>query len=147
MRKLSFAIVSFAAATSIRVLHGGAQLVSTGIVWSAAKACQAVAKISYALMKVLDREAVEEYEVMVEMALPSSELAVQQTELNLLDAANKVKVHAETTGNWTDDHSNALEAVSNALLNECEWEEDDIHAYMKRLVESIDGLEYGTEER
>ena len=146
MRKLAFTVVSFSSANIIRTLHWTAGLVSAAIMWTATKVCQSIAKTAYALMKVIDKEACEQYEAMIEMATPSRELEVQQTELHLLDAASKVKVHAETTGNWTDDHSDALEAVSNALLNECDWEEDDIHSYMKRLVESIDGLEYGTEE-
>lgn len=147
MRKITFAIVSFVSANVIRFLLWTAGVLSAAIMWSANRTCQGIAKASYALMKVLDKEAIDQYEAMINIATPSSELVVQQTELNLLDAANKVKIHAEATGHWTDDHSDALEAVSNALLNECEWEEDDIHAYMKRLVESIDGLEYGTEER
>lgn len=147
MKKLAFAFVSTVAAAAIRILNWTGHAVAASVLWVAAQLCRAIAKVSYALMVALDKETCDEIAAMMEITKPSSELVAQQTELTLLDAANKVKVHAETTGNWTDDHSYALEAVSNALLNECEWEEDDIHTYMKRLVESIDGLEYGTEER
>ena len=147
MKKLAFAFVSTVAATAIRALNWVGHVAAASVLWISAQLCRVIAKTSYALMVVLDKEACDKIAAMMEITQPSDELVAQQTELTLLDAANKVKVHAETTGNWTDDHSDALEAVSNALLNECEWEEDDIHAYMRRLVESIDGLEYGTEER
>ena len=51
--------------------------------------------------------------------------------------------HAKDMGDWTEQHSDALEAVGNALLNECDWEEESVHQYLKQIVESIEGLEYG----
>ena len=146
MRKLTFAVVSTIAATFIRVTNWTAARASALILWITAMVNQLVARASYAIMRSLDPAACSQIESMVEAMSPSSELVTQQTELQLLDAANKIKVHAETTGSWTDHHTEGLAAVSNALLNECDWEEEHIHDYMKRLVESIDGLEYGLEE-
>ena len=70
------------------------------------------------------------------------ELSNQQTELELLATAGQLKEHAEELGEWTDSHTEALEAVGQALLNECNWEEESVHGWMRRLVESIPGLSY-----
>ncbi|WGL30658.1 RNase III endonuclease [Synechococcus phage S-CRES3] len=70
------------------------------------------------------------------------ELSNQQTELELLSTASQLKEHAEELGEWTDSHTEALEAIGQALLNECNWEEENVHGWMRRLVESIPGLTY-----
>ena len=64
----------------------------------------------------------------------------------LLASANQVRDHARETGDWTDRHTEALNAIGDALMMEAGWEEDSVHQYLKGLVESIEGLEYGTED-
>jgi hypothetical protein len=98
-----------------------------------------VAKLGLALMIAIDKQA---YEDTIEEARAAEEMEQQTTELELLSNATKLKEHALETGEWTDDHSEALNAIGNALLNDCDWDEDDIHRYLKEVVESGTGLSY-----
>ena len=63
-----------------------------------------------------------------------------------MSSASQVRDHARETGDWTHQHTEAMNAIGDALIAEIGWEEDYVHQYLKSLVESIDGLEYGTEE-
>lgn len=64
-------------------------------------------------------------------------------ELRLMSTAVKLRDHAIDLGDWTDEHTMALNAVGEALLNEAGWEDKAVHVYLKKVVESIEGLEYG----
>ncbi len=74
------------------------------------------------------------------------ELEDQQTELDLLASVTKLKEHALETGEWTESHTEAIEAIGQALFHDCDWEEEHVHQYLKEVVESIPGLEYGVPE-
>jgi hypothetical protein len=93
-----------------------------------------VANIGQFFMRVLTPDQLEE-------AVEQLNLETQQSELELLATASQLKEHAVELGEWTDSHTEALEAIGNALLIECSWEEQSIHEWMSRLVESI-GLTY-----
>ena len=69
----------------------------------------------------------------------------RQLELRLLAAASQVRDHAEETDDWTEQHTEAIAAIGDTLLNELGWEEDNIHRYLREVVESIDGLTYDLE--
>lgn len=69
-------------------------------------------------------------------------LESQQTELNLLASVTKLKEHAISIGEWTEQHTEAINAVGNALFNDCDWDEEHVHQYLKEVVESIPGLQY-----
>ena len=102
-----------------------------------------VARIGLLFMNIIDREQV----VAANEADSPEQLHSHQTELALLSAASQIRDHYLETGDWTQDHTNALEAVSNKLLNDCGWEEDDIHAYMRRVVEADGtGLSYDLDD-
>ena len=103
-----------------------------------------VARTGWFLMGLIDQEKIKAYDEYVEAASApheQNELQSQQTELNLLSAASQVRDHAKESGDWTDSHSEAIEAVGNSLL-ELGWEEECVHQYLKQVVESIDGLTY-----
>lgn len=68
------------------------------------------------------------------------------TELEILMMVSKVKEDALNIGFWLDNHSMALNELGSRLYNECEWEEEDIHRYMRMVVESIPGLTYATSD-
>jgi hypothetical protein len=70
------------------------------------------------------------------------ELKVQSMELKLLESSYKVRDHAQETGDWTDHHTEAIEAIGNALLLDIGWDEQSVEQHMKSVVESIDGLEF-----
>lgn len=76
-------------------------------------------------------------------AQPSKESEMQRLELSLLASAQQVRDHAQTNDDWTEGHTDAINAIGDALIGEAGWEEDDVHVYLKDVVESIDGLQYG----
>ena len=65
--------------------------------------------------------------------------------MNLMMAAVRVKENAEETDDWTEDHSETLNMIGVTLIQECNWKPEQVHNYFKPLVESIDGLDYGTD--
>ena len=117
MKRFLFNTVSFLGANSIRVIQFISRLVLGAVELVGISAIKFIAALSYHLMMWLDPEHMK---LVAEMSNGQDNVGKQQTELKLLGAASHVKEHAETTGNWTDSHSDALEAIGNALLNECE---------------------------
>ena len=107
-----------------------------------------VGNIGYFLMNLIDKKKVEMYSQLIDsIEQPGmTELESQAMELRLLASANQVRDHAQETEDWTDRHTEALNAIGDALMVEAGWKEESVHQYLKSLVESIDGLEYGTEE-
>lgn len=123
---------------------------SAGIIWFLGSINVALLKVvgnvGYFLMKLVDAKKLAVYEQLTEGQIGSTELQSQAMELRLLASANQVRDHARETDDWTDRHTEALNAIGDALMSEAGWQEDSVHQYLKSLVESIDGLEYGTEE-
>lgn len=126
--------------------------VSASLIWLItfvnAVSLRVVGTIGYALMNLIDKQRVEMYSKIIHgIEQPGmSELESQAMELRLLASANQVRDHAKETDDWTDRHTEALNAIGDALIVEAGWEEESVHQYLKSLVESIDGLQYGTEE-
>lgn len=138
MRALLFKIVTQVSAALIWVIN----LAST-------VSLKVVGNIGYFLMKLIDAKKVKVYEEMMEPSNGSQsidELQSQAIELRLLASAGQVRDHALESGDWTDRHTEALNALGDALMVEAGWQEESVHQYLKSLVESIDGLEYGTED-
>jgi hypothetical protein len=69
------------------------------------------------------------------------ELEMQTMELKLLESSYKVRDHAKETGDWTDQHTEAIEAIGTALHTELGWDEDSVMHHMQSVVQSIPGLE------
>lgn len=109
-----------------------------------------VGKTGHFLMKTIDGDRLKFYEQLItgqeEELDGSTELSRQSMELRLLASAAQVRDHARDTSEWTDRHTEALNAIGDALLVESGWEEEAVHQYLKELVESIDGLEYDAED-
>lgn len=70
------------------------------------------------------------------------ELQAQSMELQLLSKASELKDNAIAIGDWTEHHTIALNAIGKALLEDCQWDEVHVHAYLKDVVESVPGLFY-----
>lgn len=102
--------------------------------------------VGYFFMKTIDGKRLEVYSAIQEEGEQGNELQMQSMELRLLASATQVRDHAKETEDWTDRHTEALNAIGDALIAEVGWQEDSVHQYLKSLVESIDGLEYGTED-
>lgn len=132
------------------LLFNAVAQVSAGTIWFLNSINTALLKMvgnaGYFLMKLIDGRRLAVYEQLAEESQGSSELQSQTMELRLLSSANQVRDHARETEDWTDRHTEALNAIGDALISEAGWEEDSVHQYLRSLVESIDGLEYGTEE-
>ena len=111
--------------------------------WTTHKLKWLVASIGHALMMTLDGAKVDAVE---EEAQMESEAKAVNDELSLLTTAGKVRDHAAEHGEWTDYHTEAINQIGEALLNHCEWEEDAVHQYLRSVVESIEGLEYGVSD-
>ena len=125
-----------------------AQIIGTQITiitWLADKSRSLLGMVGHFLMNKIDPILLKTYESILTQSEPNDDLAIQQTELNLLSSASKVRDHAAETGDWTDRHSEALNAIADALVLEVMWEEDAVHQYLREVVESIDGLEYEPE--
>lgn len=115
--------------------------------WLNFAALKIIGNIGYFLMKLIDAKKVKSYEKLIEASEgEGSELESQAMELRLLASANQVRDHARETDDWTDRHTEALNAIGDALMVEAGWKEESVHQYLKSLVESIEGLEYGTDD-
>ena len=97
---------------------------------------------SAGLMRLVSKEKLEEAQEELEA---QAELGQQATELELLTNASKLKEHALENGYWTNEHTEALRAIGNALFNDCDWDEEHVHQYLKEVVEEGTGLIYGPE--
>ena len=96
-------------------------------------------------MRLVDSKRLEIYDNMIKSDQGISELQQQSIELRLLASASQVRDHAQVNDDWTDRHTEALNAIGDALMTEAGWQAESVHAYLKDLVESIDGLTYGEE--
>ena len=92
--------------------------------------------VFYFTAKVIDKQNIEAAE-------QRYELKSQQTELDLLSSASKVRDHAIENDDWSDHHSHAINAIALALMNECNWEIQHVHNYLRSVVETVDGVYYG----
>ena len=101
-----------------------------------------IANVGYGLMHLIDPIKCKAVEA--KMSIPDAELESQTTELALLKSAYQVRDHAQAMGDWTDQHSEAMEAIGTALLTEVGWDEEHVHNHLKEVVESIDGLTFDT---
>lgn len=104
-----------------------------------------VGNIGYFFMNLIDSKRLGIYNNMIESQENTSELQQQSTELQLLGSALQVRDHAKDNEDWTDRHTEALNAIGDALIAEAGWQEESVHAYLRDLVESIEGLQYGEE--
>ena len=134
MKSFFFQVVAYVSAFFIRLNSGIANILNT---W--------IGRTAYALMAVIDREKLALYE-QVATTDGGEDLKLQQTELNLLNAASQVRDHAKETEEWTEKHTDAINAIAESLIVHFGWEEGHVNQYMKEVVESIDGLEFDLEE-
>lgn len=101
----------------------------------------AIASTGHWLLGLID---LEQREKISQEADQAEELKAQKIELDLLQSATKVRDHAKANNEWNASHSEAITAIGNALLNECDWDEEHVHQYLKEVVESVPGLTYQT---
>jgi hypothetical protein len=88
-----------------------------------------------AILWLIDRSRVEHAELVMSQEYLS-------TELEILMAVSKIKEDALSKKKWTNYHTATLTELSQQLYDNCNWDEDKIHGYIKNIVESIPGLTY-----
>lgn len=135
MRKLLFQIISASFATAI-----------VAVQWSSTLVLKILGTMGHWMLRLADPDRLALYDSISDQDGQPSELEVQNMELRLLASAVQVRDHAKESGDWTDRHTEALNAVGEALVVEVNWEEESVHQYLRSLVESIDGLEYWLED-
>lgn len=59
------------------------------------------------------------------------------TELKALSAALEIKDLSKAQGGWEDHHGIGLEMVSHVLMDQAEWEPEDVHDFVERLSEGF----------
>ena len=136
MRNLVYNAVGRGCVLFAAIMDGAAQVVCWLAIASFGFVKVQVAHISMFLLRVIDGKRVESEKA-------ATEQERQMAELNLMQAAIRVKEDSAKFGDWTDDHSHALNTIGISLIQECGWEPEQVHNYFKPLVEAIDGLEYG----
>jgi len=112
------------------------------LLWLQQAARVSVATLGYMVMKGVDDQRCRAIEV--EADADPEELSRQSMELKLMESSYKVRDHAKETGDWTDHHTEAIEAIGNSLLLDIGWDERSVEQHMKSVVESIDGLTMDT---
>ena len=135
MKKILFDSVALLGKAVIGILREAGDLLSYGVesvfnffVWISAQ-------IFRFILWLIDKERVDHAEQVVDQSLMSRELEI-------LGTISQVKQSALDSKVWNENHSKALNMLGNRLFQECDWEEDRIHDYMRRVVESIPGLGY-----
>lgn len=131
------------------LFHTVAQLIGLQIIvitWLADTSRFILGKVGHFLMNKIDSTLLKTYNSMLEGDENADALQNQQTELKLLVGATQIRDHAAETGDWTERHSEAINAIGDALIVQMNWEEEAVHQYLREVVESIDGLEYGVED-
>lgn len=108
------------------------------MLWLQQSARVSVATVGYWIMKKVDEPRCSMIEA--EAEVDPEELTRQGMELKLMESSYKVRDHARETGDWTDHHTEAIEAIGTALLLDIGWDERAVEQHLKSVVESIDGL-------
>ena len=120
-------------------------LLITSIQWFSGLLTAIVGSWGAFLMRTIDSQRLEVYDTLLRASQEPNELDQQNMELQLLASASQVRDHAQETDDWTDRHTEAINAIGEALITEAGWDIDHVDRYLKELVESIDGLEYDSE--
>lgn len=136
MKPFLFSAISRTTYAIIWVLDQSVNLFARIVAYVAGALRWLVARTGQFLMEKLTPEQFNEVQRQIEFE-------IQQTELKLLSSASDLKEHAVDIGEWTESHTEAINAIGNALLNDCNWEEQHVHDYLRRVVESVPGLQYG----
>ena len=140
MKKTLFNLITMLTYTSIWISDRVFGVPSAALLWLGVKVRQTIAGFGYFFMSRLDPVKCKAAEA--ENESDPGELNRQNMELKLMQSSYKVRDHAKETGDWTQHHTEAMEAIGNALLLELGWEEDAVNEHIRSVVESIDGLKF-----
>lgn len=136
MRKAIFSLVAFTGDKIIKFIGWSGRSVAYCIGLVTGGVTFVVANIFQFTLSIIDKKRLEYTTQIIEQEPISSELEILAT-------ITKIKEEALDSRRWTDNHTEALNVLAYRLHNECDWSENNIHVYMKNIVESIPGLSYG----
>ena len=111
---------------------------AAAMLWLQQSARVSVATLGYMAMRQIDDQRCKAIEA--EADSDPEELTRQGMELKLMESSYKVRDHARELGDWTDHHTEAIEAIGTSLLLDMGWDEEAVQQHMRDVVESIDGL-------
>lgn len=140
MKKALFNFITMLTYASIWLTDRVFGVPAAALLWLATTIRSKIATTGYFFMRKLDPVQCKEAEA--ENETHPGELNRQGLELKLMQSSYQVRDHAKETGDWTDHHTEAMEAIGNALLLELGWEEDAVNDHIKSVVESIEGLSF-----
>ena len=138
MKKTLFSIITWMTYSSIWVTDRAFAVPAALLLTFQAFFRRIIASIGFFFMSKLDPIRCKAAEA--EADTDPGELERQGLELKLLQSAYKVRDHAKESGDWTDQHTEAIEAIGNALLLDMGWTEDAVRDHLRSVVETIDGL-------
>jgi len=95
------------------------------------------ASIGQFFMRRIDRKAYDYHQAI-------SEQGSALTELKALSAAFEIKEMAHSQNGWEDHHGIGLDMVAGVLMEQTEWEPNDIDDFVERLTEGF--FSYGAAE-
>jgi len=99
--------------------------------------------LSIRTLRLIHPESFKEAEEEILKMQQAEKDKITSIELQLLASAQKVRDHAKNYDDWTEQHSEALESVGQALVETCGWAPESVDQYMQEVVEPIDGIEWG----
>lgn len=138
MRSRLFDLVAWLGQNIIEAIKGVAAGLSWLIGFSSGIIVWLTANIITFLLRLIDHKKYNHISDVIEQAPLNNELEI-------LANVTSVKEEALKRRKWTDEHTMALNRLGARLYQECDWSEENIHAYMRQVVESIPGLSYGAE--
>lgn len=140
MRKSLFNAAAWLSYQAIRALTVTTHWSLAIQLWLSAWLQKGIAWLGVIGMRLADSK---RYDYAAKQAENAEKETIASAELKLMSTAVKLRDHSINLGDWTDEHTMALNAVGEALLNEAGWDDKEVHAYLRKVVESIEGLEYG----
>lgn len=135
MKAMVFEVVSESGKYLILGLEKLRDITLVSIAWIYSIIIWITANIFKFILGIIDSERLEHAE-------QASEQYSMTRELEILGAISAIKEDVLAQKTWTNEHSEKLNELGSQLLYECEWEDRRIHRYMKKIVESIPGLQY-----
>lgn len=88
------------------------------------------ARISAWFMRTVNREEFDYYQASLEQGQALNELRA-------LSAALEIKELAHLQGGWEDHHGIGLDMVSGVLMEQADWDPEDVHEFVERLSEGF----------
>lgn len=135
MKNMLFELISNIGKYIIVVIDNFRDGLLIAIAWLLNTTIWIIANIFRVVLSIIDSERINHAE-------QASEQYGLTREIELLGAISAVKEDALDQKTWLSEHTNALNILGSQLINECEWEERRVHRYIKKIVESIPGLQY-----